>query len=76
MMIRDNIIKIIEDIDEEILQYDGPNMFDDGVIDSFTIVELVSDIEKKLEITIKPEEITEEHFKTIDAIVDFVKSRC
>ncbi len=73
-MIKDIIIKIIEDIDEEILQYDGPNMFEDGIIDSFAIVELVSDIEKEMKIKIKPEEITEENFKTVDSIVEFVKS--
>ncbi len=73
-MNRDTIIEILNDIDEEIVNYDGNNMFDDGIIDSFTIMEIVREIEERMGITINPNDITESHFKTIDAIVGFVES--
>ena len=73
-MVRDTIIDILNDIDDEIVDYDGSNMLDDGIIDSFTIMEIVTEIGERLGITINPDDITEAHFKTIDAIVEFVES--
>lgn len=73
-MVRETIIAILNDIDDEIVDYDGFNMLDDGIIDSFTIMEIVSEIADRLGITIDPDDITEAHFKTIDAMVEFVES--
>lgn len=72
-MIRTTIIEILNDIDDEIADYDGTNLLEDGVIDSFTIMEIVSEIAERLKINIKPDDITEVHFKTIDAMVEFVE---
>lgn len=72
-MIRTTIIEILNDIDDEITDYDGTNLLEDGVIDSFTIMEIVSEIAERLKINIKPDDITEVHFKTIDAMVEFVE---
>lgn len=68
------MINILSDIDDEILMYDGANMIDDGIIDSFTIMEIVTEIEEKFDVEVNPDDVTEEHFKTLDAIVDFVES--
>lgn len=73
-MIRNIIVEILNDIDEDIVAYDGVNLLDEGIIDSFTIMEIVSDIEDRLKISINPNDITEAHFKTIDAMVKFVES--
>lgn len=73
-MIKETIISILNDIDEEIPEYDGPNLLDDGIIDSFVIMEIVTDVEDKLNIRIDPDDITEAHFKTIDAMIEFVES--
>lgn len=73
-MIRETIIEILNDIDDEIVEYDGSNLLEDGVIDSFTIMEIISEISDKLGIDINPDDIIEAHFKTIDAIVEFVES--
>ncbi len=72
-MIRETIIDILNDIDDEIVNYDGSNLLDAGVIDSFTIMEIVAEIADRLKISINPDDITEAHFKTIDAIVKFVE---
>lgn len=73
-MIRETIVEILNDIDDEIVEYDGSNMLDDGIIDSFTIMEIVAEIGERLKITINPDDITEAHFKTIDAMVEFLES--
>lgn len=67
------IREILNDIDEDILQYNGENMLDEGIIDSFTIMEIIVEIEEKIGITINPDDITEENFKTIKAIVKLVE---
>lgn len=73
-MVRTKIIEILNDIDDEIIEYDGVNLLEDGLIDSFTIMEIVSEITDRLKIHINPDDITEVHFKTIDAMVEFVES--
>lgn len=73
-MVKEIIVEILNDIDDEILMYDGENMIDEGVIDSFTIMEIVAEIEEKFNCKIDPDDVTEEHFKSIDAIVIFVES--
>jgi len=73
-MVKEIIVDILNDIDDEILKYDGENMIDDGVIDSFTIMEIVAEIEEKFNCKIAPDDVTEEHFKSLDAIVTFVES--
>lgn len=73
-MTKEIMINILSDIDDEILMYDGANMIDDGIIDSFTIMEIVTEIEEKFDVEVNPDDVTEEHFKTLDAIVDFVES--
>lgn len=73
-MVREIIIEILNDIDEEIIKYNGLNLLEDGIIDSFTIMEVVSEITDRLKININPDDITEVHFKTIDTMVEFVKS--
>ncbi len=73
-MIKKTIIEILNDIDDEIVDYHGPNLLDEGVIDSFTIMEIVSELSNRLHISINPDDITEAHFKTIDAMAEFVET--
>lgn len=73
-MVKEIIVDILNDIDDEILKYDGVNMIEEGIIDSFTIMEIVAEIEEKFNCKINPDDITEEHFKSLKAIVTFVES--
>lgn len=73
-MLKDEIITILNGVDDDIVSYEGSNMLDDGIIDSFTIMEIVNDLSDKLNVKITPSDITEENFKTVDAIVNFVSS--
>ena len=60
----EKILKILEEQCEEILDYEGENMLADGVIDSFTIVNIVIDIENELDI---------ENFRNKETIIALVK---
>ena len=73
-MFKDEIITILNDVDDDIVRYEGSNLLDDGIIDSFTIMEIVNDLSDKMNVKITPSDITEDNFKTVDAIVTFVSS--
>lgn len=73
-MMNDTIIDILNDIDEDITAYNGDNLLTDGVIDSFTIMEIVNDLSEKLDIDIPVEFITRKNFRTVSSIVEMVKN--
>ena len=57
-----NVQKISED----------SRLFEDGIIDSISFVELILDIQKNYHIEIKPEEINESNFTSIDSLSHFI----
>ncbi len=67
------IINILKEINDEILEYKGDNLYRDGVLDSIQIVELVVKIEEILGIEISPEMVILENFANKDAIIKFVQ---
>ncbi len=69
----EKIIKILGEINEDILNYNGDNLYKDGVLDSIQVIEMVAEIEEKLDIEIEPEMVILENFANKDAIISFVK---
>ncbi|PNH20856.1 hypothetical protein B6K86_02000 [Lachnospiraceae bacterium] len=67
--LRSEIVDILNEIDDEIAEYEGDNLIDAGLLDSFAIITIMAMIEDRLHITISPENVKEDNFKTIDAIV-------
>lgn len=67
--IKDTVIEILNEIDDEIVEYDGDNLIDAGILDSFAIITIMAMVEDKLHITISPDEVKEQNFKSVDAIV-------
>lgn len=53
---------------------DDTDLFSSGLIDSLTVVELVSFVEAELGLAIPPSEITMENFDSINRIVRFAES--
>ncbi|MDR1998016.1 MAG: phosphopantetheine-binding protein [Candidatus Margulisbacteria bacterium] len=51
------------------------NLFAKGALDSMGIVGLITYIEEKLQITVEPEDITEENFATIESIAALIQSK-
>lgn len=47
---------------------DSKNLFEDGLIDSFSLLELVAQFEVYLDVVILPEKLTVENFKNVEAM--------
>jgi acyl carrier protein len=50
-------------------------IYDSGIISSLKLIELMSYIEKRYGFEIRPEELVEENFGDVGAIVDFIRSK-
>lgn len=66
---KEKIEKILAGIDEELLTYSGNYMLTDGVINSFELFELVSDLEDEFDIEIDAAYVVEEHFGNKEKII-------
>ncbi len=51
------------------------NLFSAGVVDSLGILDLVTFLENEFHIEVSDEELTPEHFETIDGIVRFLEKK-
>ena len=48
----ERVLKILEEINEDIITYDGENMYDEGVISSIDVIEIISELENEFDIEI------------------------
>jgi len=69
----DKILEILEEINEDILTYDGENMYEDGVISSMDVVEIVSELEAEFDIEIDIDDIVSKNFANKETIIELVK---
>ncbi len=69
----EKILNILGKINEDIVNYEGENLFDAGILDSFQAVDIIATLEDELNINIDADYVTEENFKTKDAIIAMVK---
>lgn len=69
----EKIIAIFKEVNEEIMSYSGPNMVEDGFVDSFELIELISRLEDTFDIEIDAADITEENFGNKERIIAFIK---
>ena len=67
---------ILAEINEEIPAYDGNNLFDAGLLDSFEAINLVGELEDAFDIEIDAKYVVEENFATKEAILAMVKKVC
>lgn len=72
-VMEEKILKILNEHCEDALDYDGENMVEDGVIDSFSIICIVSDLEEEFNIEIDADYVIAENFKNKEAIFALVK---
>lgn len=70
---KEKIEKILAGIDEEILTYSGDHMLTDGIINSFELFELVSDLEDEFDMEIDAAYVVEEHFGNMEKIIKLVE---
>lgn len=69
----ERIIEVLANTIDGIEDYDGDNLFDDGLLDSFEVIDMVNDLEDEFDIEIDAKYVVEENFKTKEAIINLVK---
>ena len=70
---REKILEILYEIDDTIEYEASDNFIDDGIIDSYQMVEIVDGIESAFDIEISGRDIVPENFANLDAIEMMLK---
>ena len=68
----EKVLEILEEHCEEALSYAGDNMMEEGVIDSFTVINVVSELEDAFDIEIDAKYVVAENFRNKEAIIELV----
>ena len=69
----EKILELLAEIDEGILSYDGDDLFEAGVLDSFQVIELVEMLEENFDMEIDAEHVVAENFATKEAILELMR---
>lgn len=69
----EKILNILEEVNEDILTYDGNNMIAEGIIDSLEIVEVITYLEEEFNIEINAENVIAANFANKDSIIEMVR---
>lgn len=70
---KDKIKEVLENIRPEFDFSDSDNFLEDGLLDSFDLITLVSSLDETFEISIEGAEMTPENFQNIETIVNLVQ---
>lgn len=70
---REKILEILQDIRPEVDFNDSEDFIEDGYLDSFDMVALVSNLDKTFGISILGEDIIPENFANLEAIENIIK---
>jgi acyl carrier protein len=69
----DELIEILEDIQPDADYENCTTLIDDGILDSFAILSIVSELEDAYDIRITPAEIIPENFNSAQALYAMVQ---
>lgn len=70
----EKILAILIEVNEEVENYDGDGLLEDGIITSLDIVDIVTELEDEFGISISAKNITKENFASVDSICRLVES--
>ena len=70
---KERVLKVLAEVNEDILGYEGDNLVEDGMLDSFQIIDLVEMFEEEFNIEIDAELVVVENFKTKEAIIEMLE---
>ncbi len=71
---KEKLMKVLEEINEEIVEDTSRDLLASGILDSFGIVEMVVDLEEAFDVVIDVDLVTPENFRTVDAIIKLMES--
>lgn len=67
------LIKILRDIEPDVNYETCQNLIDGRILDSFSILELIAQLEETFSIRVSPGEITAENFNSAQAIWNMIE---
>ena len=70
---KEKVLEILAEVNEDILDYDGDNLVESGILDSFQIINLVEMFEEAFDIEIDAELVVVENFQTKEAIMEMLE---
>ena len=70
---KEKILNILKDIRPEFDFTASPNFIEDGMLDSFDIVTLVSELEDNFDVLIDGEDVIPENFDSIESIMNIIQ---
>lgn len=71
----ERVIKVLNEINEDICSYHGDKLLDDKIIDSFEVMQIITDLEVEFGIEIDAENVIAENFANVQSIISMMK-RC
>lgn len=71
----EKVLSIVEEIRPDVDFAEETALIDDGVLDSFDIVSIISDLNDEYEINIRVHDLTPENFNSVKAIVKLVERK-
>ena len=71
----EKVLRIVEEIRPDVDFVEETALIDDGVLDSFDIVSIISDLNDEYEINIRVHDLTPENFNSVEAIVSLVERK-
>ena len=69
----DDIIEVLEDVREDIDYEQEKKLIDDGILDSFDTLSIISALHAELDITIPAKDIVPENFNSAEAMLAMVQ---
>ena len=71
---REQVLKVLTEIREDVDFENETKLIDDGILDSFDIISIVSELNEKFFVEITADELEPDNFNALDAIVALVES--
>jgi acyl carrier protein len=72
---KDRILEILKEIRSDIDYENEKAMFDDGILESFDVIQIVTTLMDEFDIVIDADDIEPENLNSFDAICEMVQNR-
>lgn len=69
---KDTLLEILEDIAPDVDFENETALITDGLLASFDVLNLVSEIADEFDIEVSPKELVPENFNSVDAIINMI----
>ena len=73
MTVEERVRYILEKVNKDIVMYEGGDLFQEQIISSFEILDIVMKIEEEFSVEIDPHQLIPENFKNVESITHMVK---